>query len=163
MHLCPRRPDVAAQAAEEFKTVTYATSPMEERRERKEKAKKQQQKKATEWVYIYIYMLTILLATIGGTEVRGSMAYITRHTAYLAGHNTRHPPSCLSNKAKATCQLSHTTFPAATLTTSCTKTHTRRTCQQSRKQIKGQTDRWTGQTDSLIPIYTPHPLPPPTA
>ena len=34
MHLYPRRGNVAAQVAEEFKTVTYAT-PMEERRKRR--------------------------------------------------------------------------------------------------------------------------------
>ena len=31
MHLCPRRRNLAAQVAEELKTVTYATPPLEER------------------------------------------------------------------------------------------------------------------------------------
>ena len=33
----PRIQNVAAQVAEDFKTVTYATPPMEERRKKKEK------------------------------------------------------------------------------------------------------------------------------
>ena len=36
-HLYPRRQNVAAQVAEELKTVTYATPPMEERRKKKKK------------------------------------------------------------------------------------------------------------------------------
>ena len=37
MHLYPRRWNVAAQAAEELITVTYATPPMEERRKKERK------------------------------------------------------------------------------------------------------------------------------
>ena len=38
MHLCPRRRNVAAQVAEELKTDTYATAPMEKRRKKGEKS-----------------------------------------------------------------------------------------------------------------------------
>ena len=38
--LYPRRRNVAAHVAEELKTVTYATPPMEERRKKKKKEKK---------------------------------------------------------------------------------------------------------------------------
>ena len=38
MHLYPRRSNVAAEVAEELKTVTYATPPMEERRKKKKGA-----------------------------------------------------------------------------------------------------------------------------
>ena len=37
MHLYPRRRNVAAQVAEELKTVTYAIPPMEERRKKRKK------------------------------------------------------------------------------------------------------------------------------
>ena len=37
MRLCPRRRNVAAQVAEELKTVIYATPPMEERRKKKKR------------------------------------------------------------------------------------------------------------------------------
>ena len=39
MHLYPQRQNVTAQVAEEFKMVTYATSPMEERRRKKRQKK----------------------------------------------------------------------------------------------------------------------------
>ena len=38
MNLYPQRRNVAAQVAEKFKTVTYATSPMEERRRRRRRS-----------------------------------------------------------------------------------------------------------------------------